>query len=248
MGEEEDKKKEEEEEEEEEATPSTIDIKFNYPQTSAFPNHYFVQQSQLLPFKRFQSIQRRRRRGGSNLRPFHLHARSLHHRSTTFSLLFVPERRIHESFHVRAFQEEAFTDLLFSNTRAERGGGRESWGELGRPTLFSVPVSNPFPCIDCAIDRSLFFFSPFLFPILSTIFRTGEVSTVFLFSLSLSLNTLENKIVERRGGEKREREKRRERDRMAITLCTRGFEQKFCLSFLFEMDRYVKKILQILRT
>lgn len=206
---------EEEKEEEEEATPSTIDIKFNYPQTSAFPSHYFVQQSQLLPFKRFQSIQRRRgeerRRGGresSNLRPFHLHARSpLHHRSTTFSLLFALERRIHESFHVRAFQEEAFTDLLFSNT-PERGRGRE------RPTLFSVPVSNPFPCIDCAIDRSLFFPSSSSsspdFIDDKRYFARAKCQRYFFFS-SLSLFLLENS------------RKEKERERMAITLCTRGF-------------------------
>lgn len=80
----------------------------------------------------------------------------------------------------------------------------ERVGELGRPTLFSVPVSNPFPCIDCAIDRSLFFPSPRFYR-RQTIFRTGEVSTVFLFffPLSLSLST-PWKIVRNRG--KRERE------------------------------------------
>lgn len=186
MGEEEDKKKEEEEEEEEEATPSTIDIKFNYPQTSAFPNHYFVQQSQLLPFKRFQSIQRRRRRGGSNLRPFHLHARSLHHRSTTFSLLFVPERRIHESFHVRAFQEEAFTDLLFSNTRAERGGGRESWGVGPSNSLFCSRFQSVSMHRLCHRPISFFFLSLPLPDFIDDISHRRSVNGISFLSLSLS--------------------------------------------------------------
>ena len=220
---------------EKEATPSTIDIKFNYPQTSAFPSHYFVQQSQLLPFKRFQSIQRRReRRGGgegesSNLRPFHLHARSpLHHRSTTFSLLFALERRIHESFHVRAFQEEAFTDLLFSNT-PERGRGRELGTSNSLLCSRFQSVSMHRLC-----HRPISFFPLLLLLLLprfyrrQTIFRTGEVSTVFLFFFSLSLILLENSRKER------EREWR---------LFERIFFNKNFVYFFFEI---VKKILEIL--
>lgn len=146
-------------------TSSTIDIKFNYPQTSA--NHYFVQQSQLLPFKRFQSIQRRRRGEGEGERRIsgrfiYTPAHSIHpsiHRSIHQRFRYFSSSSNAESADpsLRAFQEEGFyrSPFLKHQNRARRGG--ES---LGR--LFSVPVSNPFPMpvLHRLCHRPISFFFP----------------------------------------------------------------------------------------
>lgn len=217
-------------------TSSTIDIKFNYPQTSA--NHYFVQQSQLLPFKRFQSIQRRRRGegegGASNLRPFHLHARSLHpsiHPSIhppTFSLLFVVlERRIRGSIVARV-SGRGLLPISFSQTPEQSEEGR---GEFGPSLLCSRFQSVSNACVASIVPSTdLFFFPPPLLllsppPILSTtndISHGVEVSTVFFF---FSLPTLWK--IGGGGG-------RKNGDR---SLCERIFQfTKILLVCFFEMD------------
>lgn len=217
-------------------TSSTIDIKFNYPQTSA--NHYFVQQSQLLPFKRFQSIQRRRRGEGGEGGPrisgrfIYTPAHSIHpsiHRSIHQRFRYFSSSSNAESADpsLRAFQEEGFyrSPFLKHQNRARRGG--ES---LGR--LFSVPVSNPFPMpvLHRLCHRPIsFFFPPLLLlsppPILSTtndISHGVEVSTVFFF---FSLPTLWK--IGGGGG-------RKNGDR---SLCERIFQfTKILLVCFFEMD------------
>ena len=183
---------EEEKEEEEEAAPRTIDIKFNYPQTSAFPSHYFVQQSQLLPFKRFQSIQRRkgeeRRRGGRELespavsftRPLSTPP-SIHNVFTTFrprtqnprivSRARVSGRGFYRSpflKHTRAGERERTSNSLLCSR----------FQSVSMHRLCHRPISF-FPLLLLLLPR---------FYRRQTIFRTGEVSTVFLFFFSLSLS------------------------------------------------------------
>lgn len=229
---------EEEKEEEEEAAPRTIDIKFNYPQTSAFPSHYFVQQSQLLPFKRFQSIQRRkgeeRRRGGRELespavsftRPLSTPP-SIHNVFTTFRPRTQNPRIVSRA---RVSGRGFYRSPFLKHTRA---GERERVGNVQLSSLFPFPIRFHASIVP---STDLFFSPPPPPPppILSTtndISHGRSVNGISFFLLSLSLSW---KIVGRR---------ERKRENGDHSLYERIFFNKNFVYFFFEI---VKKILEIL--
>lgn len=196
---------EEEKEEEEEATPSTIDIKFNYPQTSAFPSHYFVQQSQLLPFKRFQSIQRRReRRGGGEGERARISGRFIY---TPALHSTIDPQRFHYFSPSNAESTNRFTCARFrkrllpiSFSQTHQSGGEGENVQLS--SLFPFPIRFHASIVP---STDLFFSPPPPPPppILSTtndISHGRSVNGISFFLLSLSFSW---KIVGRR---KRERE------------------------------------------